>query len=51
MDEKEAVQILMDVLYKARWVDGIKNGSLLSDAELARAIRRAGFFHIEEEIV
>jgi hypothetical protein len=51
MDDKEAEKILLDVLYKARWVDGIKDGKLLADAELARAIREAGFVHIEEEIV
>lgn len=51
MDGKEATEILTGVLYKARWIDGIKDGAMLSDAALAKAIREAGFVHLEEEIV
>ena len=53
MKSEEATQKLVDVLYKARWVDGIKDQTLtiVSDAGIAKAIREAGFVHIEEEIV
>jgi hypothetical protein len=33
---------LESVIYKARWVDGIKGGQLVSDAALAKTIREAG---------
>lgn len=34
---------LEEIIYKARWVDGIKDLGMSSDAAIAQAIRDAGF--------
>lgn len=31
------------VIYKARWVDGIKDGELVTDEAIAKAVLEAGF--------
>jgi hypothetical protein len=40
MTEQERLE---KVLYKARWIDGVKDGNLASDKAIAEAILNAGF--------
>lgn len=48
MNQKDALQ---KVIYKARWVDGIKNAEIVTDESLAEEILKAGFalFPVIEE--
>lgn len=36
---------LQKIIYRARWIDGVKSGQICSDKALAESILAAGFTH------
>lgn len=39
---------MAEVIYKTRWVDGIRDGSLVTDDAIANALTAAGFGDVRE---
>lgn len=40
---------LQKIIYRARWIDGIKDASMITDEALAKAVLEGGFAHVERE--